>query len=89
MNRIRLYGFEACPYCQELKERFDNDNLDYVYIDIELKEYEAEVKKVMEIGKTESVPIILVNKVILSPEVSFNSIEEAFNLTKKFLSEEK
>jgi glutaredoxin len=89
MNRVRLYGFEACPYCQELKEKFDSDNLDYIYVDIDLKENEAETKKVMEIAKTDSVPIILVNKVLLSPEVSFNSIEEAFDLTKKFLSEEK
>lgn len=89
MNKIRLYGFETCPYCQELKEKFDNDNLDYIYIDIDLKENEAETKKVMEIAKTDSVPIILVNKVLLSPEVSFNSIEEAFTLTKRFLSEEK
>lgn len=87
MNRVRLYGFEACPYCQELKEKFDSDNLDYIYVDIDLKENEAETKKVMEIAKTDSVPIILVNKVLLSPEVSFNSIEEAFTLTKKFLSE--
>ena len=41
----------------------------------------------MEIGKTESVPIILVNKVVLSPEISFTTIKQAVNLTKKFLSE--
>ena len=43
----------------------------------------------MELGKTESVPIILVNKTLLSPEISFKSIDEAFDLTKKFLSQEK
>ena len=89
MNKIRLYGFDGCPFCSELKERFDKENLDYIYIDINLDENESEVKKVMEIGKTDSVPIVLVNKIILSPEVSFNSIEEAFELTKKFLSGEK
>lgn len=87
--KIRLYGFEGCPYCQELKERFDKDKIDYDYIDIDNEKYKDEVKKIMEIGKTDSVPIVLVNKVVLSPEVSFKSIKEAHTLTKKFLNEQK
>ena len=87
-NKIRLYGFNACPYCQEIKGLFDKDGLDYIYVDIEDKKNDKEVDKIMEIGKTDSVPIILVNKTLLSPEVSFKSIQEAFDLTKKFLSEE-
>ena len=67
---------------------FDKDGLDYIYVDIEDKKNDKEVDKVMEIGKTDSVPIILVNKTLLSPEVSFKTIQEAFDLTKKFLSEE-
>jgi len=85
--KIRLYGFEGCPYCQELKELFEIEKIDFDYIDIYKEEYKEEVKKIMEIGKTESVPIILVNKVVLSPEISFTTIKQAVNLTKKFLSE--
>ena len=87
MKKIRLYGFEDCPYCQELKSLMENDNMEFDYIDIENNKYEDEVKKIMELGKTDNVPIILVNKVILSPEVSFKSIKEAHELTKKFLNE--
>jgi glutaredoxin len=89
MKKIRLYGFEDCPYCQELKTLMENDNMEFDYIDIENDIYKDEVKKVMEVGKTESVPIVLVNKIILSPEVSFRSIKEAHELTKKFLNEQK
>jgi len=89
MNRVRVYGFDGCPYCQELKELLTTNNVYFDYIDIENEKYKGEVEKIMEIGKTDSVPIVLVNKVILSPEVSFNSIEEAFKLIKKFLNEQK
>lgn len=89
MNRVRLYGFDGCPYCQELKQLLTTNNVYFDYIDIENEKYKEEVEKIMEIGKTDSVPIVLVNKVILSPEVSFNSIEEAFKLIKKFLNEQK
>lgn len=86
-KQLRLYGFEGCPYCEELREYFDKDGLDYTYVDINLPENEAETKKVMEVGKTDSVPIVLVAKTILAPEISFTSIPEAFQITKKLLSE--
>ncbi len=89
MKKVRLYGFKECPYCQELKGLFETEGLEFDYIDIENDKYKDEVKKIMEIGKTDSVPIVLVNKVILSPEVSFKSIKEAHQLTKKFLNEQK
>jgi glutaredoxin len=89
MKKVRLYGFEGCPYCQELKTLMEDEGMEFDYIDIENDKYKDEVKKIMEIGKTDSVPIVLVNKVILSPEVSFKSIKEAHQLTKKFLNEQK
>ena len=72
MNNVRLYGFEECPYCQELKEFYENDNINFTYVDINLDEM---------------VPIVLVNKTILSPDNSFKSIKEALELTKKFLND--
>jgi glutaredoxin len=87
MNDVRLYGFAECPFCQELKEMFERDNIPYKYIDIELEENKEETSKVMEIAKCESVPLILVKKTILAPEISFKTIKEANELTKKLLSE--
>lgn len=87
MSKVRLYGFEECPYCEELKTLYQENHVNYDYIDIEKDEYKEEVEKIMELGKTDSVPIILVNKTILSPEISFNSIREAYLLTNKILSE--
>lgn len=87
MSKIRLYGFEECPYCQELKELYDKNGHNYHYIDIDEEKHQEEVKKIMEIAKTESVPIVLVGKAVLAPELSFKSIREAYLLTNKILTE--
>ena len=86
MKRVKLYGYEDCPYCQDLKEYYEKNDITFEYVDINLKENKPEFKKIMEIGKTNSVPIVLVDKTILSPDISFKSIDEAFKLTKKFLN---
>ena len=87
MKRVRLYGYKECPYCQELKNLYEKNNIDFTYIDIENSENKKEFERIMEIGKSDSVPIILVNKTILAPENSFKTINEALQLTNKFLNE--
>lgn len=87
MKRVRLYGYDDCPYCQELKELYEKNNIEFTYIDVENPKFKEEFEKVMEIGKTDSVPIVLVNKTILAPENSFKTINEALLLTNKFLND--
>jgi len=84
---IRLYGFDECPYCQELKGMFDTNNIPYTYVDVSLEENEAECEKLFNLTNDESVPVVLVNKTILAPESSFKSIPEAYELTLKFLNQ--
>ena len=62
MSNIRLYGFKDCPYCKDIRTKFDDGDIDYVYVDIDLDKNIKEVEKIMELRKTESVPIILDNK---------------------------
>jgi glutaredoxin len=83
---IRLYGFKGCPYCDELKDMYDKNNIDYTFVDVTLEENDSETQKVFKIANEESVPIVLVNKTILAPEKSFNNIQEAYDLTLKFLN---
>ena len=82
---ITVYTFKGCPYCSELKEMYDKDGLQYRDVDVELPENEEEFNKIMEIAKAEEVPIIKVGKQLLVPNVSFHSIAEGFELTKKLL----
>jgi glutaredoxin len=82
---IRIYSIPQCPYCTELKEMLTNEGIEFTDVNVDLPENEEEYNKIYEITKAEEVPIILVNKQLLVPNVSFKSIKEAANLTKKFL----
>jgi glutaredoxin len=84
---VRLYGFDECPYCQELKGLYDENNISYTYVDVTLEENESECEKLFKMTNDESVPVVIVNKTILAPESSFKSIKEAYELTLKFLNE--
>ena len=83
-NKVILYGFDECPYCDKLKDKYNEGNIKYDYVNINTYDGK-ELKKLFTIAKTDSVPIILINKSILSPEISFKSIDEAYNLTIKIL----
>jgi glutaredoxin len=83
---VKLYGFDDCPYCQELKGLFDTNGIEYMYVDVMAEENEKEAEKVFKITKQESVPVVLVNKTLLAPDSSFRSIAEAYELTLKFLN---
>lgn len=73
-----------CPYCKELKDLLDGEQLPYEEVDINDPEKKEEAEKVFEVSKCESVPIVRVGNQLLAPEISFYSIQEAFEMTKKF-----
>lgn len=83
---VKVYGFSACPYCKELKEILTKEGVQFIDVDIEQPENQEEFNKVMEIAKADEVPIVIVGNQILVPNVSFQSIKEAAELTKKFLA---
>jgi len=84
-NNVKLYGFDMCPYCEELRGLLDNEGIEYNYIDVEDEKNNDEFNKIISYAKTDSVPIIIVGKRILSPDISYKTINEAFELIKKFL----
>lgn len=75
---------ENCPYCKELKDLLDAEGLNYEEVDIHKEENKEESDTVFKVTKVDSVPIVRVGNQLLAPEVSFFSIQEAFDLTKKF-----
>jgi glutaredoxin len=82
---IRIYMIQNCPYCKQLKEMFIKEGLQFQEIDVNKPENEAEWKKLHEVTKSDDVPIVKVGPQLLVPNTSFQSINEAFELTKKFL----
>lgn len=82
---VTIYGFNGCPYCKELKEILTNEGIEFRDVDIDLDENIDEFNDIMEKTKADEVPIVKVGNQLLVPNVSFNSIKEAAELTKKFL----
>lgn len=82
---IKVYSIPECPYCTELKEILTNEGVQFIDVNVNLPENEEEYNKIYEITKSDEVPIVLVNKQLLVPNVSFKSITECASLTKKFL----
>ncbi len=76
---------QNCPYCADLKELLTTENIEFNNIDIFDKEHEKEVSDIMEVSKAQEVPIIRIEKQLFIPNVSFKSITEAVELTKKFI----
>jgi glutaredoxin len=84
-NKVTIYTMGNCPYCTELKELYDKENIEYRNVDIDLPENKEEVEKILESSKAEEVPIVRIDKQLFIPNVSFKTIVEAVELTKRFL----
>lgn len=82
---VRIYTIENCPYCAELKSILTNEGVQYIEINVDLPENEVEFNKLYEFTKCNDVPMVKVGNQLLLPEISFKTIKEAANLTKKFL----
>ncbi|TXG84770.1 MAG: glutaredoxin [Spirochaetes bacterium] len=83
---VTIYTFPECPYCTALKEIYTKEGIEYRDVNITLPENEEEWNQIAEVSKAEEVPVIKIGLQLLVPNVSFQSIEEAGHLTKKFLA---
>lgn len=82
---VKIYSIPQCPYCTELKEILTTEGIEFLDVDVSLEENEAEYNQIHEITKSDDVPIVKIGKQLLVPNVSFQSIREAADLTKQFL----
>jgi glutaredoxin 3 len=85
MDKVRIYSIPECPYCTELKEILTQEGIEFTDVNVNLPENEKEYDQIHEVTKSEEVPIVLVGKQLLVANVSFQSIRECADLTKKFL----
>lgn len=82
---VKIYSIPQCPYCTELKEKLTENNIEFVDVNVYLEENKEEYNMIVEKTKSDEVPIVRVGLQLLVPNVSFKSITEAYDLTKKFL----
>jgi len=87
MNTPIIYTIDGCPYCSELKELLTAKNIDFTEVNVSLPENSDEFEKLHKVTNSDEVPIVLVGKQILVPNVSFQSILEASELVQRFLEE--
>lgn len=82
---VKIYTIPQCPYCTELKEKLRENNIEFVDVNVYLEENKEEYKMITEKTNSDEVPIVRVGTQLLVPNISFHSISEAYDLTKKFL----
>jgi glutaredoxin len=85
-TKVRVLGIDGCSYCEKIKEKLNEGNIEYRYIDIDLLENEQEATEVLNYAQSDRVPIIVVNSTILVPEKSFDTIDEAYDIIKRFIN---
>ena len=57
--KVRVFGFESCPYCVKLKRYLDSRGVEYEVHDIELNEDDA--KECLRISGDLTVPVTTVD----------------------------
>ena len=82
---IKIYSIPNCPYCTELKELLTKEGVEFLDVDVNLTENEEEYNQISKITNSDDVPIVKIGKQLLVPNVSFSTIQEAVDLTKRFL----
>ena len=86
MENVRVYTILDCPFCTELKDIFTKEGVEFIDVNVMLPENEEEYNQLHSITKSDDVPIIKVGKQLLVPNVSFTSIRQGADITKKFLA---
>lgn len=85
-KKVVIYTMSNCPYCTELKTLFEKENIEYKNVDVDLLENQAEFQEILKASNAEEVPIIRIDKQLFVPNISFRTIVEGVELTKKFLT---
>jgi len=80
MKKIRVYTIKGCAYCHDLISSLIALNLPYHEVDVNLPQHEDEFSTLMGITGSDEIPIVVIEKRILAPNISFHTIEELIHL---------
>ena len=90
---IFLYTMDGCPHCAEIKKKLKESKIDFEERNI--KNHEGEYKKFVEATSSEYLPAMTLIEInaneepkvnLLTPDDSFDTIDEAVMKIKEFLS---
>jgi len=94
MDKIAvLFTMKSCPFCVELKEMLNKDNIHY--IDRDIDEYSEEYEMFVKITENEYVPAFMLIESpeseeplseLFAPDRDFEDINEGFEIIKSFIN---
>lgn len=84
-KNVNILTLEQCPYCTTLKEKLNEQNIGYKEYDADT--YEDLFFKLSEKSGSDSVPMVIVGKDLLVPEISFKTIDRAVELIKEKIND--
>jgi len=94
MDKIAvLFTMKSCPFCVELKEMLNKDNIHY--IDRDIDEYSEEYEMFVKITENEYVPAFMLIESpeseeplseLFAPYRDFEDINEGFEIIKSFIN---
>ena len=87
-----LFTMEGCPFCQIMKDRLNEEQIEFHERDINV--YEQEYDMFKEITQNDFVPAFMIiespeenpHTVLFAPERDFNEIEEGLTIIKEHFS---
>ena len=94
MDKIAvLFTMKGCPFCVDLKEMLEKEDIPFVDRDID--EYEEEYELFVEITQNEYVPAFMLIESpegepktnLFAPDRDFEDIHEGFEIIKSFLND--
>lgn len=83
---VRILTVKNCSYCDELKTRLSDMQIDFNEVDIDSEKGKKEVENISKIANTDYVPIVIVKNNVLVPTTSFKTMEQASNIIKKLIT---
>lgn len=82
---MKIFSLPNCIYCDKLKGMLDADGIEYTDLNLNNPKVEEQFNKISVVTGNDNVPTVLVGKQILSPGVSFKTIDECYQIILKFI----
>ena len=77
-NKVIIYTSETCEYCKQVKERFNEENIEFT--EKTNSNFPGEWYKVNYLTGLSVFPTVLVNENYLVPQRDFQNIEQLVNI---------
>lgn len=82
---VKIYVNKDCKYCTILEEKLTKLEINYFKYDVNDEERKESIEKIYKFVGEPIVPIIIVDKHLLVPKRSFNTIDEAITLIQSLI----